>query len=139
VRVAFAQAQQEFETEALKHYPDLGKKESALSTEIGAILKVMPWVKQSPDYKLVLADFIRGRNLRVAQSKAAKGQAMPTRKAAPSREPTRIPTEAPMTGVETEEPGEKPAKDAEQRFRTTGRTSDLAKSFAAKSRANRAK
>jgi hypothetical protein len=120
---------------AVREYPELKNPASPTSQAVKQMLAQFPMFKASPSYELDIADYIAGKALRESRMKLRTNGV--TRTASPRREPAKVMTEPPGGAARQAEPGEKRAKESKQQFEKTGRTADLAKSFAANSRANR--
>lgn len=141
VKEAFTSAYTTQHAVAQKTYPELFVKDSPDAKIAAEFLRVMPQLKQFPDYEVVIGRYIKGMKLELAQTKAATNGG--TKKPAPPREPTPVSTEAPggaeRGSVTRSTSGDKEVKEAEERYRKSGRTADLARLNAAKARAQRAK
>lgn len=137
-KAAWKQEYQKHHAVAVKEFPWLAKPESAQHQEFQAILQLFPAFKQAPDYELAIGDFLAGKALREARAKA-RTNGTQLRRAQPSREPTRVVSAPPGGAADREPSDEKDAKAADEQFRKSGRTSDLARSLTAKARASRAK
>lgn len=138
VRAEYQQQYQQHHTKAVAEYPWMTKETAPEHQEMQAILKVAPWFKQSPDFELALGDFIAGKAMRLAKAKAKPANGVLPRKVTPSREPTRVVAEPPGSSAARKAPGKARKDEADAQFKKTGRTSDLAKSFAAERQASRA-
>lgn len=140
VKEAFTSAYTTQHAVAQKTYPELFVKDSPDAKIAAEFLRVMPQLKQFPDYEVVIGRYLRGMKLELAQTKAATNGG--TKKPAPPREPTPVSTEAPGGTRSAERgasSGDKEVKEAEERYRKSGRTADLARLNAAKMRAQRTK
>jgi hypothetical protein len=137
VKQEFQQNYQQYHARAVQRYPWLAKPTSPENVRMQEMLKVMPQLKQFPDYELVLGDYFRGHGLRLAEEKA-RGKAPVAAKPAASREPVKVPIGGSPSGA-AEKDKSAEVNEAEEQFGKTGKTSDLAKSFSAKARASRAK
>lgn len=129
VRTAHEEASRKFDAEAARLYPEFAKKDSALSQEAEQFARQLPSIKQFPDWKLVVGDYTRGRAARLAAEKAAAGARKPA-----AKQPARVVTEsAEVAPLEEADPKKAGSKEQKQ-FEKTGRTTDLAKAFAARRR-----
>lgn len=132
--------QRDYETShatAVKAYPEIFKKDSPEAQLGEQLLKAVPGLKQWPDYELVIGRYINGCKLELARTKSASSG--PARKAPAPVEPPLVPTERSGAGNVARPNGvSKAVQEAEDRYRKSGRTSDLAKLNAAKAQANRA-
>lgn len=136
VKEEFTKAYREQHTHAQRLYPELFKKDSTEAKAVEQMLAALPGLKSFPDYEVVIGRYLRGMKLELAQTKT--GTQAP-RKPAVSREPTPVVTEPPsaapprVNGAKAKQPA-----DTDDGFQKSGRTSDLARSFAANARARRA-
>jgi len=132
---AYGQAYAQHHQEALKEFPWLADAAAPERQEMDAILKVFPAFKQSPDYELAIGDYLAGRKLRDARTKARATNGT-VRKPTPARTPTKVVAEPPG-GARRGDPKKDEKKQADEKFQSSGRTADLAKTFAASRRASR--
>jgi hypothetical protein len=137
VKQAFTDTYRQVHAAAVVRYPWVAKPEAAEHVRMQALLKQMPGLKQFPDYELVVGDYFRGEQARMADEKAraaGKINGQPAR-----REPARVAIAPAATGAEEAKPAAKAIQETESKFQKSGRTADLAKSFSARARANRVK
>lgn len=120
---SLASAQAHWNGEALKAYPALKDPNSEESKNIELILEKLPWLREVPDARMSLADMLAGRAARL--KKASGAPAAPTK-------PTRVPAAASAAPSRSAEAGpSQEVKQANDTFFQTGRTTDLARRFAA--------
>lgn len=134
VRNATKAAHQEFHGVAVKAYPWLEKRESAQRQEMDAILQQAPFLKQFPNYELVIADMFRGRAARESASKAPAVKPMVKPKG--GNIPPKVVAE-PSATRQPADPKRKDISEADTQFEKSGKTDDLARTFAARRRAKR--
>jgi len=125
VKQAHAAAYQQFHGAALKLYPWIANPKSPESIDMQRMLGALPQLKTFPDHEVVLGDYIRGKQARLAAEKTAA--TAPRRVVA--KVPAKVVTAAPASAPRAKEGDE--VERAQKQFEKTGRGTDLAKSFAA--------
>lgn len=96
-RFQYLQAVGKMDALAKEKYPDLIKADSALSREVERVLKAVPALAGRADHKLMIADWVRGRQAREAEEKAKQE---PQKKKKLLKKPKKVPikrSSAPQT------------------------------------------
>lgn len=124
VRDQYESASANFHQQAVKLYPWLADTKSEEYKRMDNLLKALPQLKGFADRELIIGDFFRGQQLRLAAEKAG----------ARGKRTVKIPARVVAEGGDNAPGGEDDGEGGreQKQFEKTGRVKDLAKSFAAR-------
>lgn len=119
--------------QAIKAYSWLNKPEAPEHKDASQIMASMPWLMNRPDRLMLVADFVEGRKAREAREvlagRATNGK--PQAGAPPKPKPAPLPTGGSAAATRVD-PKATVVKDAEDKFKQSGRAKDLVQLFKAK-------
>lgn len=82
-----AQVTQQANAQAEAAYPELKDTTSAMHQEVQSLIRQVPWLRQLPSHKLMVADMIAGREARKKAAMGKSAKAAPMTKTPPKSEP----------------------------------------------------